>query len=308
MLARTSAGIDVGKAHLDVHLLPLDTHRRFANDAAGHTQLIRWITPAAPDRVVLESTGGYERPLLGRLLDAKLPAAVVNPARVRRLAQATGRLAKNDALDARLLADFARVVDTRLATPVSKIAAVLRQLIVRRRQLVDLCVQLRNHREHADVALVTDSIDRSIAHVRQELKAVETLIAQQIDADPQLKQRRDQLLTVVGVGPAVAAVLVSELPELGTIGRGKLAALVGVAPFDDDSGQHRGRRTIRGGRHTVRAALYMATLVAVRREEHLKAHYQQLLARGKPKKLALVACMNKRLNYLNSLLKETKSP
>jgi len=302
-----AVGIDVAKAHLDVHLLPQQTARRFTNTAAGHTQLLRLITPASPERIVLESTGGYERSLLRRLQDAGLPAALVNPLRVRRFAQATGRLAKNDRIDARLLADFACRVDTRLATPVSKIADMLRELVVRRRQLVNQCVQLRNQREHARFKSVTASVDRSITHVREEVKAVERLIAEQIESDPSLRARRDALLQAVGVGPAVAAVLVSELPELGTLSRNPLAALVGLAPFDDDSGRHRGTRHIRGGRTGVRAALYMATLVGIRREAHLKAHYQQLIARGKPKKVALVACMHKRLNYLNSLLRNHKT-
>jgi transposase len=180
---------------------------------------------------------------------------------------------------------------------------VLRQLITRRRQLVEQCTQLRNHLEHADVPLVVESIRRSIAATRQELGFIEENIQQQIDADPDLRQRQQTLRGAVGIGQAVSAVLVSELPELGTLHRRKLAALVGVAPFDDDSGTHHGRRAIRGGRHTVRAALYMATLVGVRRDPHLRTHYQHLLQRGKPKKVALVACMNKRLNYLNSLLR-----
>jgi len=303
-----AVGIDVAKAHLDVHLLPQETSRRFDNTVTGRTRLLRFISPVTPDRVVLESTGGYERPLLRCLHDAGLPAALVNPLRVRRFAQATGRLAKNDRIDARLLADFACRVDTRLATPVSKIAAVLRELVVRRRQLVNQCVQLRNQREHAESSLVTASIDRSIKHVREEQKSIERLILEQIESDPSLRARRDTLLAARGVGPAVAAVLVSELPELGTLRRNQLAALVGIAPFDDDSGQTRGTRHIRGGRTGVRAALYMSTLVGVRREEHLRAHYQQLLARGKPKKVALVACMHKRLNYLNSLLRNKQTP
>ena len=153
---------------------------------------------------------------------------------------------------------------------------------------------------------VAESIGRSARATRQELKHVEGLIQEQIDADPELRRRQQALRAAPGVGPAVSAVLVSELPELGTLHRRKLAALVGVAPFDDDSGDRHGKRAIRGGRTTVRCALYMATLVATRRDPHLRYYYQRLLARGKLKKVALVACMNKRLNYLNSLLRTTR--
>jgi transposase len=180
---------------------------------------------------------------------------------------------------------------------------VLKELITHRRQLIELCTRLRNHQEHATVPEVIDSIQRSISHVRAEIADIERLIQGHIDADANLKDRQQRLLEAIGVGPAVSRILVSELPELGTLHRRKLAALVGVAPFNDDSGAHHGRRSIRGGRSTVRAALYMATLVGVRRDPVLREHYLQLLARGKPKKLALVACMNKRLAYLNSLLR-----
>jgi transposase len=303
MLALNPVGIDAGKFQLDAHLLSSRQRTRVTNNPAGHQQLIRLIAQANPDRVIVESTGGYETALVHALIDAQLPVALVNPLDVRHFAKAQRRLAKNDLLDAELLAHFATSVQTRLLDPACKIRHVLKQLVTRRRQLVDQCTQLRNHLEHADVPMVNESIQRSIRSTRQELKTIDTLIQEQIDAHPQLKEKQQKLLTAIGVGPAVSAVLVSELPELGTLHRRKLAALVGVAPFDDDSGTLHGRRAIRGGRHTVRAALYMATLVGVRRDPHLRAHYQQLLARGKPKKVALVACMNKRISYLNSLLR-----
>jgi transposase len=308
MLATTSVGIDVAKRHLDLYLFPHGQRLRVANDAAGHAELIGWLAPAAPQRVVVESTGGYERPLLFALVDAGQPATLVNPADVRQFARASRRQAKNDRLDARLLAEFATRIDTPLLDPACKIRHVLKQLVARRRQLVDDCVRLRNHLEHADVPVVRESIGRSITGVRAEVAVIETEIQKEIDADPALRRRQEVLLGVVGVGRAVSAVLVSELPELGALHRSKLAALVGVAPFDDDSGAQRGRRSIRGGRHTVRAALYMATLVACRHDPYARAHYQRLLANGKPKKVALVACMNKRLNYLNSLLRKPHAP
>lgn len=307
MLATTSVGIDVAKRHLDLHLLPHNRRLRVVNDPIGHAQLLRWIVPAAPDRVVVESTGGYERQLLFALLDARQPATLVNPADVRQFAKASRIQAKNDRQDARLLAEFAMRIDTPLLDPACKIRHVLKQLVTRRRQLVDQCTQLRNHLEHADLLVVRESIGRSIKSIRAELTTIEAEIQNQIDADPNLKERQQTLLEAVGVGRTVSAVLVSELPELGTLHRSKLASLVGVAPFDNDSGEQRGKRSIRGGRHTVRAALYMATLVACRHDPYTKNHYQRLLANGKPKKVALVACMNKRLNYLNSLLRKKQT-
>jgi transposase len=308
MLALNPVGIDAGKFQLDAHLLASRHHARVDNTPDGHRQLIQLIAQAKPDRVVVESTGGYETQLVYALVDAKLPVALVNPLDVRHFAKARRLYAKNDRSDAEVLAHFATSVETRLIDPACKIRHVLKQLVTRRRQLVDQCTQLRNHLEHADVPMVRESIQRSIRSTREELKTIETLIQQQIDADPQLKEKQQKLLSAIGVGPAVSVVLVSELPELGTLHRRKLASLVGVAPFDDDSGTLHGRRVIRGGRHTVRAALYMATLVGVRRDPHLRAHYQQLLARGKPKKVALVACMNKRLSYLNSLVRGNPEP
>lgn len=311
-----SAGIDVAKRHLDLCVLPGGLSLRVPNDDAGRAALVGQLLARAdadrPGRVVVEATGGYERRLADHLLAAGLPVALVNPLDARRFARASRVMAKNDRLDARVLAEFGRRVETRpLAAGPGACGKMrqmhaLRQLVARRRrQLVDQCVALRNHLEHAaDVPEVAESVRRSLAHVREEVARVEALVQQRIDADPALKARQERLRPAAGVGPAVSRVLVAEPPELGALPRRKIAALVGVAPSDDDSGRHRGRRAIRGGRHTVRAALYMATLVGVRRDPHLRAHYQQLLARGKPKKLALVACMNKRLAHLNGLLRD----
>jgi transposase len=189
-------------------------------------------------------------------------------------------------------------------SPCCKIREVLRELVTLRRQLVDQHTRLQNQLEHVTVPMVIDSIQRSIQSLKQELKAVQKHIQQQIDSDPALKQKQQKLRAAVGVGQIVSTVLVTELPELGTLHRNRIAALVGVAPYDDDSGQHRGKRAIYGGRSTVRSALYMATLVAIQRDQHTQDYYQRLLQRGKPKKVAIVACMHKRLNYFNSLIRE----
>ena len=190
----------------------------------------------------------------------------------------------------------------------SDTARMLKQLVARRRQLVEQCTANKAQLEHATVPAVRKSIRATLRHLQGQVATLEAAIQEQIDADPQLKARQGVLLTVPGVGPAVSRVLVTELPELGRLDRRPLAALVGVAPFDDDSGTASKERHIRGGRPTVRAALYMATLVATRRDPVIKAYYEHLQGRGKPKKVALVACMRKRLNYMTSLLSKKKEP
>jgi len=296
-------GIDVAKASLEVFgdsAAPLSV----ANTPGGVHALSRRLAKTPPTLIALEATGGYERTLLYTLLDAGLPVVRVNPLRVRRFAQSRGLLAKTDRIDAKLIADFARHNADTLGpmAPISETARVLKELVARRRQLVEQVTATKSQREHATVPDLRRSIDRTIKHLREEIGQIERLIQQQIDADAPLKTRQAILLAIPGIGPRVSAILISELPELGQIGRRQIAALVGVAPFNDDSGQHQGQRHIQGGRSTVRAALYMATLVGIRHDPILKARYHHLLSRGKPKKVALVACMRMMLNHLTSRL------
>jgi transposase len=299
-------GADVSKHRLDIHgtARPLS----LSNDARGVKQLIKSLNKSSPQLIVLEATGGYERRLLQGLLDADLPVARVNPLRVRRFAQSRGILAKTDAIDAAVLADFARCNADQLRPmqPISDTARMLQELTARRRQLIEQANANKSQAEHATLPGTRDSIARTIKHLCEEIKTIETQIQALIDADAQLKAKQQKLLTVPGIGLRVSRIFVSELPELGVLGRGPIASLVGVAPFNDDSGNHQGTRHIRGGRATVRAALYMATLVATRHDPVIKAYYQHLKAAGKPKKVALVACMRKRLSYLTSLLREPK--
>lgn len=298
-------GADVSKNTLDVlHTGPIG-RLSLTNDKPGIGRLVRRLGKHRPRLIVVEATGGYERPLVHRLLDAGLPVTRVNPLRVRRFAQSRGILAKTDRIDAAVLADFGRLNAERLRPmrPISDNARMLQELIARRRQLVEQCVANKSQLEHATLKPVRKSIDRTIKHLRGEINLIETQIQQIIDGDPSLKAKQEKLLTVPGIGLRVSRVLVSELPELGELDRRQIAALVGVAPFNDDSGTHRGVRHIRGGRATVRAALYMATLVAARHDPIIRDHYQRLKANGKPRKVALVACMRKRLNYLTAILK-----
>jgi transposase len=254
--------------------------------------------------IVVEATGGYERSLVHGLLDAGLPVVRVNPLRVRRFAQSRGILAKTDRIDARVLADFGRLNADQLRPmqPISDNARMLQELIARRRQLVEQSVANKNQREHVTLGSVRQSIDRTIKHLCKEIMLVEQQIQEIIDSDEKLSGRQRKLQSVPGIGARVSRVLVSELPELGELDRRKIAALVGVAPFNDESGGYNGPRHIRGGRATVRSALYMATLVATRHDPVIRDYYNHLKANGKPKKVALVACMRKRLNYLTAIL------
>jgi transposase len=304
--AGVAVGIDVSKHHLDVYVHPLNQSLRVDNTTEGLAQLHQHLQPLPLYRVAVESTGGYERDLMLMLLEAHAPVALVNPRPVRDFARGLNQLAKTDRLDARVLALYAHHAQPRPATLVEPALQNLRDLVARRRQLVEAVTVQRNQREHARLEAVRESIDRTTQHLRIELLAIEGLIQQIIDAQPDMQRRYRTMQTVIGVGPATARVLVSELPELGHRDRRQLAALVGVAPFNDDSGRHQGPRHIRGGRPNVRCALYMAALTAVRRDPIVRAYYQGLRQRGKPAKVALVACMRKMLNHLNALLTATQ--
>ena len=306
-LAPAFVGIDVSKARLDVSDSPETKPFSVDNTPRGRAVLLRRLRRTPVDRVVVESSGGYERDLLLDLMVGGLNVAHVNPRVVRDFAKSYNLLAKTDAIDAGLLARFGRERKPRTLGPVDTIRLMLQELIAARRQLVEQSTRLRNQMEQARQKIIVASIRRSMRQVREELELIEAEIQRQIDENPTLSRRQKNLLEVEGVGPTVSRVLVSELPELGQLDRRKLAALVGIAPFNDDSGTHQGRRSIRGGRGTVRTALYMATLTSVRRNAVLKAHYQQLLTRGKPKKVALTACMRKLLTYLNVRLTYLKT-
>ena len=302
-------GVDVSKTSLDLSFGQSDPARTILNEPQSIRRLVRELRDQSPTLIAMEATGGYERPLMHALLDVGLPVVRLNPLRVRRFAQSRGLLAKTDAIDARVIADFARLNADTLSVmqPIGETARMLRELTARRRQLVEQSVACKSQMEHVTLKPVRLSIDRTIKHLCKEIHQIEKLIQELIDKDAALQKRQQKLLTVKGIGPRVSRVLVSELPELGQLNRRKIAALVGVAPFNDDSGSHTGQRHIQGGRATVRAALYMTTLVAVRHDPILKARYEHLKQRGKPKKVALVACMRTMLNYLTSILTDKET-
>jgi transposase len=300
-------GIDVSKATLDVAgCTPegpaAEVATSVANTEAGLAELLPVLLGRAPVLVVLEATGGYERLAAATLALHGLPVVVVNPRPVREFAKAIGRWAKTDALDAALLAHFAeRIRPAPRALPGSA-TGPLAELIVRRRQLVEMLTAEGNRR-----ALVSASVRRRLeAHIRwleRELGQVEGELQRAVEASPVWRARDDLLQSAPGVGPRVSQSLIALLPELGTLGRQHIAALVGLAPFNDDSGGRRGVRHIQGGRAAVRTVLYMGALVGVRYNPVLKAFYQRLRAAGKPAKVALVACMRKLLTILNAMVR-----
>lgn len=296
-------GVDVSKHKLDVAGLgkPLVV----ANDARGVRSLVKKLAASDVTRVVMEATGGCERRLLASLHEAKLSTSLVNPWRVRRFAEGRGRLAKTDPIDAKVLADYARLnLDVlRESEPIGEDRRMLRELVSRRGQLVCQLVANKNQRQQAEFDATRRSVDRMIKLLNEEIAEVEGQIQTLIDADEPLRRRQLTLESFKGVGRRTSRVLVAELPELGVIDRRAIASLVGVAPMDHSSGSRDGPRHIKGGRPTVRAALYMATLVAVRHEPYLRAEYERLKRGGKPKKVALVACMRKQLTFLNSRLR-----
>jgi len=295
-------GIDVSKGALDVHLLPLETHARFDNSPEGHERLIAWAGPHHPQRIVLEASGGYEMPVVAALARAGLPVIVVNPKQVRRFAQALGVLAKTDRIDARILAQFAQAVRPEIRPLKDELTTDLDALVSRRRQLQDMLVAERNRTSRAK-GLVRKNIDAHIAWLERQIDNVDGDIAKLIQSSPVWREKEDILDSIQGVGRVTIATVLGALPELGTLSRQAIAALVGLAPFARDSGSWRGKRFVRGGRPDVRRALYMAVPVASQRNPALRKFYQGLVARGKPKKLALTATMRKLLVIMNSMLR-----
>lgn len=299
-------GIDVAKDTLDVALSSTGEVWHLAHNEEVIGQIVARLQPLRPLLVVLEATGGLDMPLTAALASAGLPMAVVNPRQVRDFARATGKLAKTDRLDARILALFAeRVRPTPRPLPDAQ-AQALQALLTRRRQLVGMLTAEKN-RSPSALGLAGRSVGDHIAWLEQEVEKLDGQVSDALRQSPVWREQEDLLRGVPGVGPVLTLTLVAELPELGTLGRRQIAALVGVAPLNRDSGTLRGKRTVWGGRATVREVLYMATLVATRCNPTIKSFYQRLLAAGKPKKVALTACMRKLLTILNAMLKHRKS-
>lgn len=296
------AGIDVAKDRLDVALRPSGSAWSVAYDEAGVSALVSELQSLHPSAVVLESTGGLEVPLAGALAAASLPVVVINPRQVRDFAKATGRLAKTDALDAQVLAHFAEAVRPPVRPLPDSDTQKLHSLTTRRNQVVSMLVAEKNRLGRASRA-VAPRIQSHIQWLERELDDLDQGLRQMLRRSPVWREQDDLLRSVPGVGEQLSLTLLAHLPELGTLDRKRIAALVGVAPMNRDSGLMRGRRTVSGGRARVRAVLYMGALVASRHNPVIRSFYQRLLAAGKPKKLALTACMRKLLTILNGMVK-----
>jgi len=302
-------GVDISKDRLDVSCLPpaVGVADAFDNDACGHASLIACLKELKPRLIVLEATGGYHRMLVAALAAAGLPVVVVNPRQVRDFARAMGVLAKTDAIDASVLARFGEKVGPEIRPLPDTQSAELADLLARRRQLVDLRTAENNRLQQAVAAGIKASIRAVLRTIETQIDRIDEDLDDRIKGSPVWKHKEELLLSVPGIGPQTARMLLACLPELGTISRQTVAMLVGVAPLNRDSGTMRGKRTIWGGRAAVRSALYMATLVATRFNPLLRRHYQKLLAAGKAKKSALIACLRKLLVILNAMIR-TNTP
>lgn len=299
-------GIDVSKDHLDLAQEGSEQVHTFTNDDPGHAAIVEHLRSRSCKLIVLEATGGYQHTLVAALLAAGLPVAVVNPRQVRDFARASGRLAKTDRIDALVLARFARAIEPPVRPLPDENTRLLQDQIARRGQIVNMITAENNRLGQAHAPRVKRSIEQVLALLRQQLADLEDDLDRMIRQSPAWREKEALLKSVPGVGDQTARQLIINLPELGQCSRGQIAALVGLAPFNHDSGTMRGRRAIRGGRGAVRATLYMATLVATRFNPVIKRHYRKLLAAGKLKKVALVACMRKLLTMLNAMLRESQ--
>ena len=306
----TFAGLDVAKDKLDLHLWPLGLDASFENTPAGIDALIQQLARQPVQLIVIEATGRYERRAALALMEADFEVAVVNPRQPRDFAKASGQLAKTDAIDARILAQFGAVIGPRASEKPSQNQMILDELVARRRQLVQMITMENNRLEHAMHKPIAQAIRRMVKSLNKQLDQVEQQILDLIDRNDDWRDRFALLKTVPGVGDATAATLIAELPELGQLNRQQIAALVGVAPMNRDSGQQRGQRHITGGRASVRKVLYMAALTARSYNPIIKAFAQRLAAAGKRFKVVMTACMRKLLTMLNTMVrnKETWNP
>ena len=295
-------GIDVGKAKLDVGFSDDQKVRNWANDEAGRAELSDWVIEQQVKLVVVEASGGYEAAIVSELGERGQAVALVNPTRVRAFARAEGVLAKTDKIDAQVIARFGATMKPKPQARRTQSQVELNQWVTRRRQLVEMSTAEKNRLQTAPPAMKADIV-RHIDWLQAEIEQLEQQVNQAIRTNPTWRETARRLTTVPGVGAVTASTLLADLPQLGQLNRQKIAALVGVAPFNHDSGKRKGKRRIFGGRASVRSVLYMATLSATTHNPVIKSFYQRLLAKGKLKKVALTACMRKLLVILNTMVK-----
>jgi transposase len=302
MNSEAFVGVDVSKSVLDVNALPQKTSQQFSNDDKGVRQLITFLEKINPALIVFESTGGLEMLAVSSLVEHQFPTVIMNPRQIRDYAKATGRLAKTDAIDAETIARFARDIRPEIRPLKNEQTQTLSALNARRKQIVDMLVAEKN-RLHSAVKLNRKSIQQHVRFLEKALENINNDIDQMIRKSPTWRKKDKILQSFNGVGPVTAATLLCNLPELGNLNRKEIAALVGVAPINCDSGRYKGRRRIIGGRADVRRSLYMAAVASLRHNPMIKAFYDKLIDAGKPPKVALTACMRKILVILNSMMK-----
>jgi len=296
-------GIDVAKHQVAVHLRPDGVSFTCGTDPAGLKALVTRLQPLQPKLIVLEATGGYETIVAAALADAGLPVAVVNPRQTRQFAAALGRLAKTDKIDAAAIAHFAEAIHPEPRALPDAQTVELRALLARRHQLVVMAAAEQQRQDHAENVLTRRSCRTMLRSLRAELARIEKAIDKLIAASPVFRAKQDLLKSIPGIGDVVARTFLAELPELGSVDRHKIAALVGLAPVNRDSGRQRGQRHIKGGRSQVRAPLFVACLAVIRHNKPLSAFYQRLVRAGKPKRVALIAVMRKLVCIANAMLR-----
>lgn len=298
------AGIDVAKDKLDLATSAHDRVESFANDTDGHRQIVAFLAGRSPQSVVIESTGGYERALVQALLDAQINVALVNPGNVRHLAKGLGILAKTDRIDAAVLVKFASVAAPKLREKHSKNQVELSGLVICRRQLNQTLTQQTNRLAMTRTAPALKAIKRVIQTLKAQIDSLDEQIRKLIDSDDSFKDIDRLLRTVPGIGPVASATIVAQVPELGKTDRRQAPALIGVVPYNHDSGKLRGQRCIQGGRTEPRNVLYMATLAAMRFNPVIKTFADRLRAKGKKPKVVIVACIRKLVTLLNAMLRD----
>jgi len=294
-------GVDVSKKTLDIAFGQEGKYQRIENSAKAIREFVSSLSPDAIAQVVIESTGGLERPIIKALTEASIPVALINPSRVRYFAKASGLYAKTDELDARILAAYGKSIKLRSYTAPSEEKTKLSDLGSRRRQLLEMVVAEKNR--YQSMPRLQDEISEHLDWLENKVREIESQIETLLESSEELKEKREILVSCKGVGEVTAFTLLAELPELGTVDRKEIASLVGVAPMNHDSGEKKGKRTTYGGRSKVRTALYMATLSATRFNPAIRKFYNRLVENGKKKMVALVAAMRKLLTILNAMIK-----
>lgn len=300
---QVNVGIDVGKSQLDICIYERHISFSVSNDAPGIRKALGRLGRYQLQRIVLEATGRYERAFVEAALSKNMPVLIANPLHIRRFAGAIGQLAKTDSIDAQLIAQFAAVLQPEIYAHHSKQVLKIKDLLVRRRQLIEMMTMEKN-RHHIMPKFLKADIQRSILHLQRQLEKVDRELDKRVEEQTEWREKKEIMLSMPGIGPTVVNTLMGDLPELGQLNQKQVAALTGVAPYNRDSGKLRGKRRIRGGRHTVRTMLFMAVLTAIQHNKVIRAFYQHLVAQGKHKKVALTACIRKMVTILNAMIRD----